>query len=118
MRSPPRPRISLLVTLALATAGASCKSGTGAPPDSSGGAGGGAGGNDADAAGGAGGRVVAENAADAGPVDLGGFDTPRDSANPDGGGSVDGGATNPARLWLTGPESDIHLSDLEPLTPF
>jgi hypothetical protein len=112
-----RPRISLLVTLALAAVGASCKSGTGAPRDASGGAGtGGAGGMDADADG-PGGRVVAgSGGADAGPLDLGGFDTTQDVARD--AVSLDGAATNPGRLWLSGPESDIHLSDVEPLTPF
>ena len=112
MSSPSRPRISLLVTLALAAVGASCKSGTSTPRDSSGGAGG----SDADSDG-PGGRVVAgSGGADSGPMDLGGFDTTEDSARD--AVSPDGAATNPGRLWFSGPESDIHLSDVEPLTPF
>ena len=72
-----------------------------------------------DAPDGPGGRQVVGGDADAVPdvvpLDLGGPDTTPDSALD---GSVDAGATNPARLWLVGPESDIHLGDVEPLTPF
>jgi hypothetical protein len=28
------------------------------------------------------------------------------------------GTTNAKRLWFAGPESDLHLSDTEPTTPF
>jgi hypothetical protein len=58
--------------------------------------------------------VVGDDA-NPGPLDLGVSDTIQDSVDAP---SVDGGATNPARLWLSGPENDIHLSDVEPLTPF
>jgi hypothetical protein len=117
LSSRPRPRLSLFVTLALAAVGASCKSGTGAPRDASGAAGtGGAGGMDADTDG-PGGRVVAgSGGADASPLDLGGFDTTQDVARD--AATPDGAVANPGRLWLSGPESDIHLADTEPLTPF
>jgi hypothetical protein len=118
-----QPRISLFVTLALATLGASCKSnGSGTPRDAAGGSGG-AGGADApradtaraDAAGGDTGRSDGA-VADGRPPDLGGPD--RTEASVPDAAPPDAGPTNPARLWFSGPESDLHLSDIEPLTPF
>jgi hypothetical protein len=122
-----RPPVSLLATLALATLAAACKDNGGPIPDGSAGAGGsggrggagpdtgGSGG--ADAAGGSGGR-------DSG--------TPRDSAvadralpdRPDAGrmdvaaDRAADAATNPRQLWFAGPESDLHLDDIEPQVPF
>jgi hypothetical protein len=34
-----------------------------------------------------------------------------------GAGEPDG-TTNPGRLWFAGPESNLHLSAVEPTTPF
>jgi hypothetical protein len=126
MTCAPRPRISLLVTLALAGLGASCKSSTGTPRDGSSGGGGsggagGATGADAAAGSGSGGSGGTGGAvADAALPDRGGLDT-RDSGAESGvesGATPDTAAANPGRLWFAGPESDLHLSDVEPLTPF
>ncbi len=109
-----RPAAFLLVTVALALGGCKSKSSPVAPVD-------------------------AETAADAPGVDVPGrqvvdLGAPADRAVPDrsepdlaadqapaipdSSTLADASSTNPRRLWLTGPESDIHLSDVEPATPF
>jgi hypothetical protein len=114
------PAISLLVTVALASLGASCKSKSG-PGDAAGPA---PGATDvgvdlpgADAPG----RVVVEpdGAVDTLVADAPGLDlaADRSPAAPEAGGA-DASSLNPGRLWLSGPEDDIHLADVEPATPF
>jgi hypothetical protein len=132
-----RHRVSLLATVALATLGVSCKGGNGTATDGAGGAGGGgAGGRDTmpgpevggaggsgggagDAAGGVGGQDAGRRdtgTRDAAPMppdvrDAGRFDAPVDTG-------PDSGPANPRQLWFAGPESDLHLSDIEPQVPF
>jgi hypothetical protein len=118
----PQRRMSLLVTLALATLGASCKR-TSGHPDAGGG------GEDAGAmpdasrpdAAAPDARVEPDVAADlASPRDLASPDMPPDAGRPDAPADAagDAGPTNPSRLWFHGPEGDFQLSDMEPETPF
>jgi hypothetical protein len=117
VRSSSQPRMSLLVTLALATLGASCKRSTPHPD-------GGADGRGPEDAGVPDTRRPVVEGPDAAPVAA---DTasPPDAASPDvavDAGSpdapVDASTTNPSRLWFHGPEGDFQLSDMEPETPF
>jgi hypothetical protein len=142
-----RPRPSLLVTLALATLGAACPSSNGPAPDASGGSGGGGAGGRGGSAGtdgavtggssgrggtggsGGSGRQDAGSPGgrdSAGPRDAPGRDSPvgpdvvdarSSDLRPDAGASADAGV-NPRQLWFSGPESDLHLSDIEPQVPF
>jgi hypothetical protein len=135
MTSLSRPRTSLLVTLALATLGAACRSSGDGSRDGAGGSG--SGGSGGGGAGGAGGTGGAGGSGGSGGSP--GADARRDSPGlPDGrdaGGARDSGAadradlrpdagctadagTNARRIWLHGPEPDIYLSDQEPETPF
>jgi hypothetical protein len=121
-RHRPTPAMSLLVTVALATLGASCKSKSGSG-DAAGPA---PGATDvgvdlpgADVPG----RVVVQpdsaadtRIADAPGRDLADIDLP--PAVPEAGSPDDASSLNPHRLWLSGPEDDIHLADVEPATPF
>jgi hypothetical protein len=120
----PAPRVSVLVTLALATLGASCKRSPAHPdagvdargPDGAGGV--------ADAARPDAGGADAAAEVDAGPSppdvaipDLGvSVDMAPDAARPDA--PADAATGNPGRLWFHGPEGDFQLSDMEPETPF
>jgi hypothetical protein len=139
-----RPGASLLVTMALATLGPACPNGNSPAPDGSagtGGAAGGSGGADGsvtggssgrDGAGGSGGTGGRQDAGGAGgrdaaaPRDAPGRDTPQGpdavdarppDLRPDAGAGPDAGV-NPRQLWFSGPESDLHLSDIEPQVPF
>jgi hypothetical protein len=112
--------MSLLVTLALATLGASCKRNPGHPDAAPDGprpldAGGVADAPRPDAVA-ADSRAEPDAAADvAAPRDLA-PDLGADAGRPDA--PLDAAATNPTRLWFHGPEGDFQLSDMEPETPF
>jgi hypothetical protein len=140
-----RPGASLLVTMALATLGVACPNGNSPTPDGSAGTGGGAGGRggsggaDGSVTGGSSGRDgAAGSGGTGGRQDAGGVggrdaaaprdapvrDTPQGPVDarppdlrPDAGAGPDAGV-NPRQLWFSGPESDLHLSDIEPQVPF
>ena len=120
----PRPRMSLLVTLGLAALGAACKSNGGAADASPGGRdapGGADGAGGTGGGGGSGGRDAAGGPDRGGMGGTGGRDASlaRDLGIDMGvDATVDAGAGNAGRLWFHGPESDLHLSDVEPETPF
>jgi hypothetical protein len=116
-------RASLLVTVALATLGAACKSKDGSSRDA-------AGSVDAAADADTGAEAGVDARADAAPGDSALADAVRaDSAAPDAppdlapdaardAGALDAAAANPRRLWFSGPEDSIHLAEVEPDTPF
>jgi hypothetical protein len=122
-------RASLLVTVALATLGAACKSKSSSSRDAAGSADAGA-----DAAVGAeagmGAEAGVDVAADAAPGDSALADALRADSAPDAtadrpapdaapdAGALDAAAANPRRLWFSGPEDSIHLAEVEPDTPF
>ena len=120
-----RPRVPLLVTLALATLAAACKENGGPAPDGAAGTGGsggrGGGGGSGGGGGGGGGGSAGRDAAtarDAASPDTALPDRPdsgRMDAAPDS--SPDAG-TNPRQLWFSGPDGDFHLLDKEPEDPF
>jgi hypothetical protein len=116
-------RASLLVTVALATLGAACKSKDSPSRDAA-----------ASPDVGAGAEAGVDAAVDAAPPDTAldamgdraapvdvaadlAPDAPRDVSVPDMS-TLDAAAANPRRLWFSGPEDSIHLAETEPDTPF